>query len=382
MAYSLLIKNCAVVDGTGSVPYLADIGISGERIADIGNLQNAAADEIIDASNLYVSPGFIDLTNHGDVYGSLFAAPSQESMLNQGITAVLLGNCGESLAPIVKKESLIDLERWTTGFSIPINWTGMNEYLGVLENLKIGVNVSTLVGQNTLKRNAKNIDEASFLLEKSLAEGAFGMSSNLSFVERDGENREEIIKLLKIVKKYGALYKIHLRDEGRDFLPSVNFAVGIARETGARTVISHLTAVGRSAWGDFDKALGIIRRGREDGLPIYFDVFPYLRTGSMLTSLLPAWVREEKSENLLQKLNNGTFADKLTADLKKMTLHPEKILVASAYKDKFIVGKTLKELGERLDKPAEELIVEILKINELKVTIFGKTLNEKIFLRR
>jgi len=377
MAYSLLIKNGVVIDGTGSAPYSADIGISGERIADIGNLQNAGADEIIDASNFYIAPGFIDLTNHGDVYGSLFTAPSQESMLNQGITTILLGNCGESLAPAVKKESLIDLERWTTGFSIPINWTGVNEYLNVLESLKIGVNTATLIGHNTLKRNAKNIDEEAFLLEKSLAEGAWGLSSNFGFAGWNGEAREATFKLLKIVKKYGALYKLHLRDEGRDFLPSVNFAISIARETGARIAISHLKAVGRNAWRDFDNALAIIRRGREDGLPVYFDVFPYLRTGSMLASLLPAWVREERPEILLKKLNDKLFTDKLTADLKKMTLHPEKILVASAYKDKFIVGKTLKEIGERLDKPAEELIIEILKINELKVTIFGKTLNGK-----
>lgn len=381
MAYSLLIKNGIVVDGTGSAPYSADIGINGDKIADIGNLNSANADEVIDASNLYVSPGFIDLTNHGDVYGSIFTAPGQESLLNQGITTALLGNCGESLAPVVKKESLADLERWTTGFSIPINWTSMSEYFGALETLKIGVNTATLVGHSTLKRNAKNTDEISFLLERALAEGAFGLSSNFSFSRQNGEVEEETAPLLKIVKKYGGLYKLHLRDEGKDFLPSVNFAIGLARENGVRTAISHLKAAGRSAWRDFDKALSIIRRGQEEGLPIYFDVFPYLRTGSMMLSLLPEWARAEKSENLLRKLSDKDFSSRVAADLKKITLHPEKILVASAFKDKFIVGKTLKEIGERTGKPTEELILEILKINELKVTIFGKTLSGKNLLR-
>ncbi len=380
MAYSLLIKNGVIVDGTGSAPYLADIGVNDDRIADIGNLNGANADEIIDASNLYIAPGFIDLTNHGDVYGSIFTSPGQESLLNQGITTVLLGNCGESLAPIIKKESFGDLERWTTGFSIPINWTGVGEYLGTLESLKIGVNVATLVGQSTLKRNAKDIDEMSLLLERALAEGAYGLSSNFNFAQRDGGAEEETIRLLKIVKKYDALYKLHLRDEGKDFLPSVNFVLNLARETGVRTAISHLKAVGRSTWREFDKALSIIRRGQEEGIPIYFDVFPYLRTGSMLISLLPAWVREEKSDILLQKLNDEAFANALIADLKKMTLHPEKILIASAFKDKSVVGKTLKEIGERTGKLPEEVIPEILKINELKVTIFGKTLNGKNLL--
>ena len=128
VALSILIKNGTVIDGTGNAPKKTDVGISANRIDAVGDLGSAAADQIIDATNLYVAPGFIDLTAHSDVYGTLFSVPSQESLLRQGVTTILVGNCGESLAPVVKKESLMNLERWTTGFSVPINWNSVSEY--------------------------------------------------------------------------------------------------------------------------------------------------------------------------------------------------------------------------------------------------------------
>jgi len=142
MAFSILIKNGTILDGAGGEPYVADLGISANRIEKIGNLAGETADQIIDATNLYVTPGFIDITNHSDVYGTLFSLPMQESFLWQGVTTILLGNCGESLAPVSKRESLTELERWTTGFSVPINWNSLAEYYDNIENLGVGLNVS------------------------------------------------------------------------------------------------------------------------------------------------------------------------------------------------------------------------------------------------
>src|SRR3989338_9436490 len=205
MAFSILIKNGTVIDGSGNAPYSADIGVSADRIAKIGNLSGEAAERIIDATNLYVTPGFVDITNHSDVYGTLFFVPSQESLLRQGVTTILVGNCGESLAPVARRESLLGLERWTTGFSVPINWNSLSEYYKNIENFGVGLNVATLVGQETLKRNAKTLEEKVFLLEGAMKEGAWGISSNFSFAERGSAADDEILALLKIVKKYGWL---------------------------------------------------------------------------------------------------------------------------------------------------------------------------------
>src|SRR3989344_5911347 len=201
MAFSILIKNGTVIDGSGNAPYSADIGVSADRIAKIGNLSGEAAERIIDATNLYVTPGFVDITNPSDVYGTLFFVPSQESLLRQGVTTILVGNCGESLAPVARRESLLGLERWTTGFSVPINWNSLSEYYENIERLGVGVNVATLVGHEPLKRNANSKEERLFLLEKSFSEGAWGMSSNFSFADWNGDEEGELLGLLAAVKK-------------------------------------------------------------------------------------------------------------------------------------------------------------------------------------
>src|SRR3989338_5460274 len=345
MAFSILIKNGTILDGAGGEPYVADLGISAGRIEKIGNLAGEAADQIIDASNLYVTPGFIDLTNHSDVYGTLFSLPMQESFLWQGVTTILLGNCGESLAPVSKRESLTELERWTTGFSVPINWNSLAEYYDNIENLGVGLNVATLVGQETLKRNAKTLEERIFLLEGAMKEGAWGMSSNFSFAER------------------------------------ISAAVFLARASEARTVISHLKAIGRDAWKDFENALKIFKKAQSDGVDITFNIFPYLRTGSALVSFLPSWAKIGANKEILKMISDKEISKKTINELKSATLHADRILIASAFKDKSLVGKTLEEISKHSGMPVEELILEILKINELNASVFGKTLSGGNLLR-
>ena len=200
MAYSVLIKNGVIIDGSGQAPYRADIGISDDRIKDIGDLSNEKSDKIIDATNLYVTPGFIDLTNHSDTYGTLFSTPLQESMLLQGVTTILLGNCGESLAPIANQISLEALERWThTPFNA--DWNSMEEYLNTLLRVGKGVNVASLVGQETLRRNARTTEEMVYLLTQAMDEGALGLSSNFSLVAFDDALDKETLALLGVVRR-------------------------------------------------------------------------------------------------------------------------------------------------------------------------------------
>ncbi len=373
MAYSVLIKNGTIIDGTGKAPFAADIGILDNKIKEIGNLQNEKADQIIDATNLYVSPGFIDITNHADTYGTLFSQPAQQSMLMQGVTTILGGNCGESLSPVTSKDSLRALERWSSE-PFSVNWSGFEEYQNNLQKLGPGLNAASLVGHWTLKRNSKSLEEMVFLLEKSMADGAWGLSSNFSFSSQE-DLETEMISLLSVVKKYDGIYKIHLQDEGKNFLPAIVRVLNLARKTGARTVISHFKAIGRSAWRDFNKAILIIKGAKDEGVDISFDVFPYLRTGSMLSSLLPEWVREKPAEEILKQLNDKNFFDKAVDGLKLLTLHPERILIASSPNEKSLVGKSLEEIVQKTGLGPEEVMLQILMANNFNVTIFGKTIN-------
>ncbi len=380
MAYSVLIKNGTVFDGSGQAPYRADIGISDDRIKDIGNLADEKADTVIDATDLYVTPGFVDLTNHSDTYGTLFSTPLQESMLLQGVTTILLGNCGESLAPIVNQTSLEALERWThTPFNA--DWNSVGEYFNTLARVGKGINVASLVGQETLRRNARTTEEMVYLLTQAMKEGAIGLSSNFSLVLFDEALDKETVALLSVVRKHNGLHKIHLRDEGKNFLPAVVSVLNFARRSGVRTVISHFKAVGRSAWKDCAHAIGMVERAAaEEGVDVSFDVFPYLRTGSMLVSLLPEWARVGDAATIRARLGDPELRDRIVADLQKATLHPDRILFASALEDKSIVGKTLEHVAIQLEKSPEETMLEVLKLNNLNVTIFGKTIESRNLL--
>jgi len=373
MAYSILIKNGIVIDGTGTPPKKADVGISGNYIKDIGDLSGSSADKVIDASGKFVTPGFVDLTNHSDTYATIFSNPSQDSMIRQGVTTSLFGNCGESLAPIVKKETLLALNKWVTASEINLDWNSMSEYYKALADLRPGVNIATLVGHETLRRNVASPDEMVLLLESAMVQGAWGLSSNFSF-SNWGDALPETTTLLKLVKRFNGLYKIHLRDEGKNFLPSVASLIDIARITGVRTVISHIKAIGKSSWGDFVKALRMIGLAKESDMEIYFDFFPYMRTGSMLINLLPSWAREGGDNLILKRISDPSDAARIINELKAITLHADRIFIASAKTDKKIVGKTLAEISLKVSMSPEEVILEILKINSLNVTFFGKTI--------
>jgi N-acyl-D-amino-acid deacylase len=144
-----------------------------------------------------------------------------------------------------------------------------------------------------------------------------------------------------------------------------------------RTVISHFKAVGRGVWPDFIKAINIIDSARKSGVDISFDVFPYLRTGSPLVSLLPLWAKEGSKKDILDRLQSSANSEYLIRDLKNITLHPEHIIFASASEDKKIIGKTLEKISQDYGKSPEEVIVEILKTNNLDITILGRVISYK-----
>ncbi|MFC1757123.1 ATP-binding protein [Patescibacteria group bacterium] len=159
--YSVIIKNGTIIDGTKMPAIKADIAINNEKIAKIGNLQKKNAKLVIDASNLYITPGFIDLTTHSDNHWTIFSSPKQESFLRQGVTTIIGGHGGSSLAPFVKKESLETLEKWVDTSQLNLNWQTLKDFLEQLDKTEIGINFGTFVGHETLRRNVlKNRSKA------------------------------------------------------------------------------------------------------------------------------------------------------------------------------------------------------------------------------
>lgn len=386
MVYDILIKNATIIDGTGKAKFNADIGIQDGLIKDVGLLGDKEAKRVIGATGRFVAPGFIDITSHSDSNGSLFQNPLQESSLTQGVTTIVVGNCGVSLAPLGSAEATKSFGKWQDISSANINWQSLGEFLDELARHRLGVNVATLVGHNTIRRGVigdevrpllpDEILKMQYLIDKSLKEGAFGFSTSLSNSHEEVATTEEIIAIVRALGRSGGIYKTHLRNEGRDILSAVNEAIRVGRETGVPVAVSHLKTAGRRAWAAYPKAIKMIENARDDGIKIHFDVFPYARTGSFLYQLLPRWARAGGFKDMFQRFRDKDARQKILGYLKPETYHFEKIIIASA-DNPAVNGKSIKEIAEISGRAPEETMLDLILSSKGRATVFGRTLSAK-----
>lgn len=389
--YDFIIKNGEIFDGDIKKFQTADLGIDGDRIKKIGKIDENEAKNIIDASGKYVCPGFVDLTNHSDTFWTIFSNPCQESLISQGITTVLGGNCGSSLAPIASPKNIESIQKWTDISGLNINWQTVEEFLKELEiRHPIGVNFATLIGHGSLRRivvgdetrkaSKIELEKMKDLLDKSLEAGAFGISFNLASAHEIESDQKEIEALCEITANSGGIAKHHLKDEGKNILPSLSHLISVARATNVKTQISHFKAIGRSAWEKFDEAVSFIENSIADDVKITLDVFPYERTGSSLYLFLPEWVRKNGKRDILHLIKDINERKNIIDYLKSLTLHYEKITVASVLNDKDSLGRTIAEISNNTRVSPEEVILNLIDINELNISIFSDAINtEHIF---
>ncbi|MDO8600873.1 MAG: amidohydrolase family protein [bacterium] len=393
--YDILIKNGTIIDGSGGEPFVGFVGISGDTIKEIGKDPDGSRVGAggsprgkleIDASGKYITPGFIDITSHFDTTWSLFDYPGAESLLAQGVTTVIGGNCGTSLAPLASHFAIRSLQKWTDVTKINISWATMKEFLNEVSRKKIGVNFGTLAGYGTIRRGIVGEDireltpeetkKVAFLVNEAMEDGAFGVSTGRTNAHENIASEQELIAMAREIAGFKGVYKTHLKSESFDILPAINEAVNIGKETKVSVAISHLKTIGRRSWHYTTNALEMIDRARENGVDIHFDVFPYARTGSHLYQLLPRWAREGGFLKIFERIKDPVQKETLIRDLRTGTLKAEKIIIASA-DNPHVVGHTLKEISEETGLKVEEVILSLLLSNSGRVTIFGKTLSPR-----
>lgn len=384
--YDILIKNGTVIDGSGSPLKKADVAIKDGLIQAIGDFGEQSATTIIHAAGQFVTPGFIDITSHSDVTWSLFDYPGQESMLAQGVTTIIGGNCGSSLAPIASPEALNAIKKYTDITRINTNWQKVDAFFAELEKHNLGVNFGTLLGHGTIRRGIigeavrpltqEEIEKMKFEITEGMQMGAFGFSTGLSFSHESAASTEELLSFLKSLHPYHGLYKVHLRSESKDVFAGVNELIRIGRELDIRVHISHLKLLGRRSWDFIENTEAMLTLAEKNGVKLSFDIFPYLRTGSLLYQLLPRWAREGGFEPMLKRIQDPATKIKIIDDLKKNTLHYDAIVVASA-EYPYHVGKTIKEIAESGKEAPEETILSLLAANHGRVSMFNKTIYSK-----
>lgn len=299
MCYDLLIRNGSVIDGTGKEAFVADVGIRNGKIEAVGDLVGAGATAIktIDASGMCVTPGFIDIHRHADAaafrpgYGSL--------ELHQGLTTIVNGNCGLSIAPVSDehRDEIKAYLRPITGLvgdDIPIS--SMSEYLDALHDLPI--NTGMLVGAGIARADAagyvlEKLDDAHYdrihkSIETALSEGALGVSLGLGYSPECFYTTEELIRALEPVRNSNIPVTVHMRQEGTGVVSSVREMLEVAEKLNCPMHISHLKAMGRDNWGKkIPEALALISDARAKGMDVSCDVYPYTAGSTQFMHILP-----------------------------------------------------------------------------------------------
>lgn len=298
--YDIILRNGEVVDGTGAPRRRADVAIKGDRIhavAEPGTIGNTRSGREIDATDRVISPGFIDTHTHDD--NAVLVGPDMTPKVSQGVTSVIAGNCGISLAPITFRDGEPPPPLNLLGGANDFRFERMGDYVEAVGAAKPRTNIANLIGHSTLrvacmddvgqKASTKEIDAMRVRLGEGLDAGAIGFSTGLYYKTNAAADMEEVVALAELLADKGGVYVTHMRDEHDGILDSLQETFETANRAQVPVVISHHKCSGPKNWGRSRETLPVIDEARKQQV-IGLDAYPY-PAGS--TVLEPDWVNEE-----------------------------------------------------------------------------------------
>lgn len=351
--FDIIIKNGSIVDGLGGKSTQADVGFFQGKIKKIGTLEEKKAKKVIDAANLMVCPGFIDIHTHTDE--GILDQPEAHNYIRQGVTTVLGGNCGGSKFPV-------------------------GEFLKKVEVKKIALNFCTLVGHNTIRKKVmenadrepseEELTEMKKMVEQAMQEGAVGISTGLKYIPGAYSKTDEVIELAKVVQQYGGFYATHMREEGQGILEAVQETIEIGKSAQIPVQISHHKITSVDLWGDSEKTLGMVDDARKAGIDVTLDQYPYPATSTGLTVLFPPWALEGDSKQRIERWNDEKLRPQIIEKIIYNIQHDRggndlnRILIARYTPEPELEGLTIAEILEKKGMPVTleagaELIVQM-----------------------
>lgn len=286
---NLLIRNVQLIDGTGAAPYAGDLAVRGERIVALGDLSGWSADTCIEGGGRCLSPGFIDVHTHDDI--NVIRTPEMLPKLTQGVTTVVVGNCGISASPVRLPGDDVPDPMNLLGRVEDFRYAAFGTYAESVTAARPSVNVAALIGHTALRANfmdrfdrpasADEIQRMRVSLRQALVDGAIGLSSGLAYINARHAPEAEMRALVEEVGAAGGIYTTHLRDEFAGLLDAMDEAMATARHSDAPLVISHLKCAGVGNWGTAPLALEKLEQAARHQA-CHCDCYPYTAGSSTL----------------------------------------------------------------------------------------------------
>jgi len=293
----LVISGGRIVDGCGNPWYYGDVAVRGDRIAAVGAPGTLRGRRVVEAGGRYVTPGFIDPHTHSDI--SILQHPRADSVVRQGVTTHVTGNCGMSPAPVSAAHRDDLLHNWAHYWDVSgveWDWRTFRQYLKSVERAGGAINIAPLVGHGALRLAAMGFAERAAterelarmerLLDASMRAGAHGLSTGLVYPPGCFAGTEEIVRLCSVVSRYHGIYTSHIRGERETILEAVTEAIDIGRRGGVAVEVSH----NAPKWGAAESAaanLGLMEAARLEGLDVTTDNDVHTDLAPRLSRALP-----------------------------------------------------------------------------------------------
>ncbi|HMM21652.1 MAG TPA: D-aminoacylase [Selenomonadales bacterium] len=376
------ITQGTVYDGLGGPPTVADVGVKDGKIAAVGSLGDVPAREILPAEGLCVCPGFIDVHSHTDDW--YFLNPWAVSKLLQGVTTEIIGNCGDSAAPLAAFKSV------RTADGSEFRWRTTGEFMAAVQSHGLGINAASLIGHGNLRSIAvgeesgradrNHLQAMKRLLRRSLADGALGLSTGLVYPPGCFADTVELTALGVTLLPAGGIYTSHIRDEGDRLTESVREVIELCRATGVTGVVSHHKAAGRKNWGKTATTLRLLAAARADGLRIFCDVYPYTALNTGLGTLLPLWSHSGGRAAMLERLDASQTLPEIRREVEEKAAGDYANIIITKLKapeHRELQGRSLAEIAARLGLSPSEAVIALLRTNAGEVDMIWHALAEE-----
>ncbi len=387
----ILILDARIVDGGGNPWFRGDVGIRGDRIADVGHLDGREATRTIDAADRVVSPGFIDMMGQASQV-LVTNPPSAESKLRQGITTYLSGEGG---SPAPQSEATLSNPPVVNGETL--RWQTYAEYFAIIERFGIPINVVHDVGLTQVRRvvlgdgdvqpDLAEIEEMKALVRQAMEDGAVGVSTSLIYPPAIYAKTDELIELARVAGEYGGVYFTHMRNESHAVLEAIREALEIGTGADVPVHIYHLKAAGQDNWPLMAQAIALIDSARTSGMDVTADIYPYIRNGIGLGSFLHPRHYAEGTGAFLATLDDPALRRALrsevesTADWENWYRHVgmewDNVLIVSAPSsiDQRVIGRSVSGAALVLGTDEWNAFFDLVKAGGVSVN--PKSMNEE-----